>query len=74
MLARKVLIFRLVVLTILLYGCETLDSHILHLEVFQMNCELSLRVHLTGLQVKLNDIFVNCHVLLVRLGLGVSDG
>ena len=41
MLARQVLIFRLVLLTILLYGCETchaLDSHIQRLEVFQMNC------------------------------------
>ncbi len=40
-LARKVLIFRSLVLTILLYGCETLpalDSHIQQLEVFQMNC------------------------------------
>lgn len=40
-LARKVLICRSVVLTILLYGCETwpaLDSHIQRLEVFQMNC------------------------------------
>ena len=40
-LARKALIFRSVVLTILLYGCETwpaLDSHIERLGVFQMNC------------------------------------
>ena len=40
-LARKVLMFRSVVLTVLLYGCETwpaLDSHIQRLEVFQMNC------------------------------------
>ena len=40
-LARKVLMFRSVVLTVLLYGCETwpaLDSHIQRLEMFQMNC------------------------------------
>ena len=39
-LARKVLIFRSVVLSVLLYGCESwpaLKSHI-GLEVFQMNC------------------------------------
>ena len=42
MLARKVLILRSVVLTILLYGCDTwpaFNSHIQRLEVFQqMNC------------------------------------
>ena len=40
-LARKVLIFKTVVLSVLLYGCETwpaLKSHINRLEVFQMNC------------------------------------
>ena len=40
-LARKVLIFRSVVLSVLLYGCESwpaLKSHIGRLEGFQMNC------------------------------------
>jgi len=39
--ARKVLIFRSVVLAILLYGCEVwpaLQKHLQRLEVFQMNC------------------------------------
>ena len=40
-LARKVLIFRSVVLSVLLYGCESwpvLKSHLNRLEVFQLNC------------------------------------
>ena len=37
-LARKVLIFRSFVLTILLYGCEIWPACDSHLEVFQMNC------------------------------------
>ena len=40
-LARKVVFFRTIVLSVLLYGCETwpaLERHTQRLEVFQMNC------------------------------------
>ena len=78
-LARKVLIFRSVVLTILLYGCETwpaLDSHIQRLEVFQMNCLRFLCGSLGGTtsQMRLCDILATCYLLLVRSGSGVSGG
>ena len=56
---RKVSIFRTIVLSVLLYGCETwpaLQGHISRLEVFQMNClrtmcGFSLTEHRTNVSI-----------------------